>query len=60
VNIVEARLHAFETGRESVDAELLAEIAGALGVSSAYFYSAPRTGIAPRRQRQVALREGAR
>jgi transcriptional regulator with XRE-family HTH domain len=57
VKITEARLLAFETGRESIGAELLAEIAGALGVSSAYFYSVPRTGFAPSKQRRMVPRE---
>ena len=60
VKIAEARLQAFELGRESISVELLAEIAGALGVSSAYFYSAPRTGFAPRKQTQMAPRQAVR
>jgi transcriptional regulator with XRE-family HTH domain len=60
VNITVARLQAFEAGRETIDAALLAEIAGALGVSSAYFFSAPRTGFAPKRQTQMDVRESAR
>jgi hypothetical protein len=59
VKIAEGRLHAFEAGRESIDAKILADIAGALGVSSAYFYSAPRTGSALR-QTQMASREAVR
>jgi transcriptional regulator with XRE-family HTH domain len=60
VRITEARLQAFEAGRDSIGAELLAEIAGALGVSSAYFFSAPRTGFAPRRHTQTDVRKGVR
>jgi transcriptional regulator with XRE-family HTH domain len=60
VKITEARLKAFEAGRESIGAELLAEIAGALGVSSAYFFSAPRTDFAPRRHTQIDVRERVR
>jgi hypothetical protein len=60
VKITEARLKAFEVGRDSIGAELLAEIAGALGVSSAYFFSAPRTGFAPSRLTQIDVRDGVR
>jgi transcriptional regulator with XRE-family HTH domain len=60
VKITEARLQEFEAGRESIGVELLAEIAGALGVSSAYFFSAPRTRFAPRRSPELDVREGAR
>ncbi|WP_374547415.1 helix-turn-helix domain-containing protein [Rhodoblastus sp.] len=60
VKVAEARLQAFELGRESICVELLAEIAGALGVSSAYFYSAPRTGLAPRKQTRMAPRQAVR
>lgn len=60
VKITPTRLEAFEVGRERIGAELLAEIAGALGVSSAYFFSATRTGFAPRRLMQMDVREGTR
>lgn len=60
VKITEARLQEFEAGRENISAELVAEIAGALGVSSAYFFSAPRTRLAPGRHTQVDVREGVR
>jgi len=53
VRIKEARLHAYEAGQESVGAALLAEIAGVLDVSSAYFYSAPPSGGATKKQTQV-------
>jgi transcriptional regulator with XRE-family HTH domain len=57
--ITEARLQAFEAGRESIGAELLAEIAGALGASSAYFFSPLRTGFKPKRQTQMDIHPGA-
>jgi transcriptional regulator with XRE-family HTH domain len=60
VKITIARLQAFEAGTERVGAALLAEIAAALGVSSAFFYSAPRTGFSRRRQTQAESRAGAR
>jgi transcriptional regulator with XRE-family HTH domain len=60
VIITEARLQEFEAGREKISAELVAEIAGALGVSSAYFFSAPRTRVAPGRHPQMDAREGVR
>ena len=53
VKITEDRLRDFEAGRESIKAEVLAEIAGALDVSSAYFYSPLRTSSAPRRQTRL-------
>jgi hypothetical protein len=60
VKITEARLQEFEAGRENICAELLAEIAGALGVSSAYFFSAPRTRMMLGRHPQMDVREGVR
>jgi ribosome-binding protein aMBF1 (putative translation factor) len=59
VKIPEDRLQAFEAGRESIRAEVLAEIAGALDVSSAYFYSPLRTSSAPKHQTRVLAQEGA-
>ena len=41
VRIPEGRLQAFEAGRERIGAQLLVEIARALGVPSAYFFQAP-------------------
>jgi hypothetical protein len=60
VKITDARLQEFEAGRENISAELVAEIAGALGVSSAYFFSVPRTHMAPGRHPQMDVREGVR
>lgn len=59
VKITEARLHAFEAGRERIEAALLAEIAGALGVSCAYLFSPLRTKFTPRDQTQTLVHEGA-
>ena len=58
VKITEARLQAFEAGRETIEAELLAEIAGALDVSAAYLFSPLRTSPAPRHQNHVVGLEG--
>jgi transcriptional regulator with XRE-family HTH domain len=59
VKITEARLQAFEAGKDSIGPELLAEIAAALDASSAYFFRALRTSFARSRQTRTVVRERA-